>query len=246
MTLAEINRMIRAAIRAANQEGIHNVEVKYLAPEHQPEPTCLYRHFDKDGQLLYVGISRDVWKRQSDHRIKSHWYDLRCPRRDRGASDALRGVGRRAGSHPRREAPAQHRVEGGMTTRLLKPQDVAERLGCTVKTLFGHVRDGSLRYVNVGRGEFVRAICSPRVISPSSRKCGGAVTQGQCHVRLPAKGITVLPIRFPMARSSLSRLYESNQQARSGKGRTRPSARRPSSTSPRSKRARRHRCGSMT
>jgi hypothetical protein len=37
--------------------------------------------------------------------------------------------------------------------RLLKPQEVAERLGCTVKTLFGHVRDGSLRYVNVGRGE---------------------------------------------------------------------------------------------
>jgi excisionase family DNA binding protein len=40
-----------------------------------------------------------------------------------------------------------------MTTRLLKPQEVAERLGCTVKTLFGHIRDGSLRYVNVGRGE---------------------------------------------------------------------------------------------
>jgi excisionase family DNA binding protein len=37
--------------------------------------------------------------------------------------------------------------------RLLRPQEVAERLGCTVKTLFGHVHDGSLRYVNVGRGE---------------------------------------------------------------------------------------------
>ena len=40
-----------------------------------------------------------------------------------------------------------------MTTRLLKPQEVAERLGCTVKTLLGHVQDGSLRHVNVGRGE---------------------------------------------------------------------------------------------
>ena len=40
-----------------------------------------------------------------------------------------------------------------MTPRLLKPQEVAQRLGCTVKTLLGHVQDGSLRYVNVGRGE---------------------------------------------------------------------------------------------
>jgi hypothetical protein len=45
------------------------------------------------------------------------------------------------------------RPGGGMTTRLLRPHEVAERLGCTVKTLFGHIRDGSLRYVNVGRGD---------------------------------------------------------------------------------------------
>ena len=59
-----------------------------------------------------------------------------------------------------------------MTARLLKPQEVAERLGCTVKTLRGHVQDGSLRYVNVGRGEIRAAlhVCRKR----SCRVRGGA------------------------------------------------------------------------
>ena len=35
---------------------------------------------------------------------------------------------------------------------LLTPKEVAADLRCTPKTVLGHVRDGSLRYVNVGRG----------------------------------------------------------------------------------------------
>lgn len=35
----------------------------------------LYRHFDKSGQLLYVGISLNAVIRLSQHRDSSHWYD---------------------------------------------------------------------------------------------------------------------------------------------------------------------------
>jgi predicted GIY-YIG superfamily endonuclease len=34
---------------------------------------CLYRHFDKDGKLLYVGISISVIQRLSQHR-RSRWF----------------------------------------------------------------------------------------------------------------------------------------------------------------------------
>ena len=105
-----------------------------------------------------------------------------------------------------------------MTPRLLKPQEVAQRLGCTVKTLLGHVQDGSLRYVNVGRGEiqprYMFAESDLAEFEEARRRRNG----GQCHVGLPAKRQSVLPIRLPLARSSLSRLYETNKQARSRKG----------------------------
>lgn len=35
---------------------------------------CLYRHFDKDGVLLYVGISNDVRYRTDTHRKISRWF----------------------------------------------------------------------------------------------------------------------------------------------------------------------------
>ena len=38
------------------------------------ERTSLYRHFDKDGRLLYVGISRSFMGRLGQHKRKSHWY----------------------------------------------------------------------------------------------------------------------------------------------------------------------------
>jgi hypothetical protein len=37
--------------------------------------TCLYRHFDGAGKLLYVGISLDVLRRLGQHRRSSVWFD---------------------------------------------------------------------------------------------------------------------------------------------------------------------------
>lgn len=37
---------------------------------------ALYRHFDKDGALLYVGISRDPERRWAQHRTQSGWADV--------------------------------------------------------------------------------------------------------------------------------------------------------------------------
>lgn len=39
--------------------------------------TCeLYRHFDKDGALVYVGISNSALKRTMNHRSQSKWFDI--------------------------------------------------------------------------------------------------------------------------------------------------------------------------
>ena len=35
--------------------------------------TCLYRHYDKDDKLLYVGISISAYTRLSQHKINSKW-----------------------------------------------------------------------------------------------------------------------------------------------------------------------------
>lgn len=36
--------------------------------------TALYRHFDADGQLLYVGISNDALRRLLQHKARAGWY----------------------------------------------------------------------------------------------------------------------------------------------------------------------------
>lgn len=37
-------------------------------------PTCLYRHFDGDGRLLYVGISISAAARTSQHSATADWF----------------------------------------------------------------------------------------------------------------------------------------------------------------------------
>lgn len=37
--------------------------------------TALYRHFDEDGVLLYVGISANPWRRQDRHTDTSEWIE---------------------------------------------------------------------------------------------------------------------------------------------------------------------------
>jgi hypothetical protein len=39
------------------------------------EKTSLYRHFDADGRLLYVGVALSALYRLSQHRIESHWFN---------------------------------------------------------------------------------------------------------------------------------------------------------------------------
>ena len=41
----------------------------------QSVPTTVYRHFDKDGELLYVGISMSFLHRQVAHRRVKSWFD---------------------------------------------------------------------------------------------------------------------------------------------------------------------------
>lgn len=42
-------------------------------PKRPPKATCLYRHFDSEGNLLYVGISASVMMRQASHSRESNW-----------------------------------------------------------------------------------------------------------------------------------------------------------------------------
>ena len=37
---------------------------------------CLYRHFDKNGILLYIGISMNLFARLKAHQKQSHWFNL--------------------------------------------------------------------------------------------------------------------------------------------------------------------------
>ena len=86
---ADIARIIRAAKHgdrsplriplSAGNAVVDDLMAAYLASRDNftvpLQPTYLYRHFETDDRLLHVGISRDVWKRQSDYANKSHWYD---------------------------------------------------------------------------------------------------------------------------------------------------------------------------
>jgi predicted GIY-YIG superfamily endonuclease len=37
--------------------------------------THLYRHFGKDGSLLYVGVSLSAVQRLAQHRSNAHWFE---------------------------------------------------------------------------------------------------------------------------------------------------------------------------
>ena len=46
-----------------------------MNPRNPPCPTDLYRYFDKDGTLLYVGISWSAIIRATRHRDRAHWWN---------------------------------------------------------------------------------------------------------------------------------------------------------------------------
>lgn len=57
----ETEKLVRRAERAARAPRGKGV-------------TCLYRHYDRDGLLLYVGISDNPASRSEQHRANSKWY----------------------------------------------------------------------------------------------------------------------------------------------------------------------------
>ena len=111
----------------------------------------------------------------------------------------------------RRRRQLRMRMQGG----LLSMDEAAAKLGCSIKTLNGHVASGALRYVNIGHGRSARAKCSPTPIS--TQFIAKLRPERTFHVHLPQPALAVLAFRLPVARSSISRLHESHQPARSAK-----------------------------
>jgi hypothetical protein len=74
------------AIKRAEQAGVRVVDagidkngrrmvLSCVSGPTKDVETSLYRHFDQDGTLLYVGIAIDPIKRLYSHSSVSHWYD---------------------------------------------------------------------------------------------------------------------------------------------------------------------------
>ena len=121
--------------------------------------------------------------------------------------------------------------------------EAAQRLGCSIKTLNGHVASGALGYVAIGHGKkrprkmFTDADLDDFIASANPK--GFAVSVFR---RL---ALAVLAVRLPNRRSSLFRLDESHDPARSRSGRARR-AREGQAARRAGPRGARHRCGSTT
>lgn len=85
-------------------------------------------------------------------------------------------------------------------TRFFKPQEVAERLGCTVKTLMRYVRAGRIRYISAGLGEQRRRYLFTESdlaeFEEANRRRDVEVTLCPSF----SQGLKVLPLRFLVAR----------------------------------------------
>lgn len=76
------------AAEVARKQNAHHVrahrkpELKQLPPVERgrqrrfEKKPCVYRHFDKDGALLYVGVCGDYSKRRQHHRGRAPWRSL--------------------------------------------------------------------------------------------------------------------------------------------------------------------------
>lgn len=65
--IRDVYRRIRTAVAADLPRFVRGLQVR---------PTALYRHFDLDGALLYVGIAVCVHARTKAHRARSPWFPL--------------------------------------------------------------------------------------------------------------------------------------------------------------------------
>ena len=73
---SDLDAHIQKQIELAQPEAIRKRRAE--APPPTPRTTCLYRHFDCHGTLLYVGISVTVFSRIAQHRTGSHWANDIC------------------------------------------------------------------------------------------------------------------------------------------------------------------------
>jgi hypothetical protein len=55
-------------------ETLLPMKAPFDRPAKEGVPTALYRHFDGEGRLLYVGISLSPTYRLSQHRVSSSWF----------------------------------------------------------------------------------------------------------------------------------------------------------------------------
>lgn len=74
----------RWALWVARALGVGLSTVKQYDPNRRTHdlrgPSCLYRYFDADGNLLYVGIAKDPDKRRREHERTSQWLHLATER----------------------------------------------------------------------------------------------------------------------------------------------------------------------
>lgn len=57
-------------------EPLEEGSLSMIAKNEAKTAFYLYRFYDDQGDLLYVGISNDPWRRQGEHLRKKHWYPL--------------------------------------------------------------------------------------------------------------------------------------------------------------------------
>lgn len=72
---SDLDAHIQRQYEKAIPESIRLRMAKEKAEPKPQQVTCLYRHFDSSGTLLYVGISTRVLTRIAQHRTSSHWSD---------------------------------------------------------------------------------------------------------------------------------------------------------------------------
>jgi predicted GIY-YIG superfamily endonuclease len=68
-----LDEHIARQVASAQPDDIRKRRDEAKAAPKIPKQTCLYRHFDSIGNLLYVGISTRVLDRIAQHRTASHW-----------------------------------------------------------------------------------------------------------------------------------------------------------------------------
>lgn len=103
----------------------------------------LYRHFNAEGELLYVGISMSALIRLAGHKYESHWYDQIAMITIENY-DTISEAKEAEKVAIRSENP-KYNIQfsnGYIKPKTLNLTGVAERLGISRKTMFNRIRNG--------------------------------------------------------------------------------------------------------